>query len=393
MKLYRRGKVWWVQDGGTRRSTGFADKKSAERCASRWQLERRDPAFAASVSTSVGDAVDAVFKTLAELDKSAGTVDMYKTKLGHVVRILGELPLRALGVAEVDAFFRQRKEEGASSSTMMKEWFCLHRVLRHAKRRGLFPGDLEQIRPDWLRTDYVPRETFLTQDQIPILLAELKPERREIVAFIIATGARYSEAMRFQPEDLNRDTWHVRLRGTKTARAARTILVPTRFRPLLAHVRGPFTEWPAMHSALAWFAEKLTKRHGAPFPRVTPNDLRRTFASLLVQGGAPLEVVAKLLGHTSTAMVYRVYGRFTPDTLATLSEPVDPKRAKDAPGSPEPCTDFVPVATQTTDLADSPDTCARLPVPRKHRQNAKTAEQDQLRGLCFERPQGDSNPC
>ena len=66
----------------------------------------------------------------------------------------------------------------------------------------------------------------------------------------------------------------------------------------------------------------------AKIPRVSPNDLRRTFASLLVQDGVPLDVVAKLLGHSSAAMVYRVYGRFTPSALAELASPGVPK----APG-------------------------------------------------------------
>ena len=41
---------------------------------------------------------------------------------------------------------------------------------------------------------------------------------------------------------------------------------------------------------------------------MSPNDLRRTFASWLEQRGEDSLVVARLLGHKSTAMVERVYG-------------------------------------------------------------------------------------
>jgi hypothetical protein len=42
---------------------------------------------------------------------------------------------------------------------------------------------------------------------------------------------------------------------------------------------------------------------------VTPNDLRRTFATWLKQNDVDSAVVAAMMGHASTAMVDRVYGK------------------------------------------------------------------------------------
>jgi hypothetical protein len=47
----------------------------------------------------------------------------------------------------------------------------------------------------------------------------------------------------------------------------------------------------------------------AGVPRVTPNDLRRTFATWLKQSDVDSAVVAAMMGHSSTAMVDRVYGK------------------------------------------------------------------------------------
>jgi len=44
-------------------------------------------------------------------------------------------------------------------------------------------------------------------------------------------------------------------------------------------------------------------------PRVTPNDLRRTFATWRKQRDVGSAVVAAMMGHSSTAMVDRVYGK------------------------------------------------------------------------------------
>ena len=48
---------------------------------------------------------------------------------------------------------------------------------------------------------------------------------------------------------------------------------------------------------------------------MTANDLRRTFASWLKQQGVDSMVVARLMGHTTSAMVERVYGHLNDKTL------------------------------------------------------------------------------
>jgi integrase len=45
----------------------------------------------------------------------------------------------------------------------------------------------------------------------------------------------------------------------------------------------------------------------AGVPRITPNELRHTCATLLNDDGVPLELIADMLGHTTTAMLQRHY--------------------------------------------------------------------------------------
>ena len=45
----------------------------------------------------------------------------------------------------------------------------------------------------------------------------------------------------------------------------------------------------------------------AEIPRVTPNELRHTCATLLNDDGVPLELIADMLGHTTTVMLQRHY--------------------------------------------------------------------------------------
>lgn len=57
--------------------------------------------------------------------------------------------------------------------------------------------------------------------------------------------------------------------------------------------------------------EAACKRAG--IAKVSPNDLRRTFASWQAEAGVPEAVTASLTGHTSSQMVRRVYGRIGSD--------------------------------------------------------------------------------
>jgi Phage integrase family len=83
--------------------------------------------------------------------------------------------------------------------------------------------------------------------------------------------------------------------------------------------------WNNIRRDLAIACEK------AGLDRVTPNDLRRTFASWLKQAGVDSFTVGKLMGHTSSRMVELVYGHLNDVTfinavkqLPALPEPQNP---------------------------------------------------------------------
>jgi integrase len=45
------------------------------------------------------------------------------------------------------------------------------------------------------------------------------------------------------------------------------------------------------------------------WPHLSPNDIRRSVAHWLLEGGVPRDVVAAFMGHASTTMLDRVYGK------------------------------------------------------------------------------------
>jgi len=222
-----------------------------------------------------------------------------------------------------DDYISARRGEGVGEHTISKELITLRAALKAAKRAGLWRGDVAELLPVAFAPDYVPRDRWMTAAELKLLLAELLPGHAARVAFIVATSAGESEAAKMLRADVTPATAErgaqVPLRGTKR---------PTRWRPVpiemtaqrelltyaLAHADGEgaelFTPWTNIRRDL----ERACIR--ARVEKVSPNDLRRSFAHWLRAEHVPLEVIGPLMGHSTTKMVQTVYGKQSPDELA-----------------------------------------------------------------------------
>lgn len=335
MRLYPRKKkngerVWWASwtEGKVtvRRSTRCSSKDAAQIVIARWERERADPVYAAAQSATFG--VEAGLFLLAcegavKRGKMAeGTLEMYDQKAGTLVRLLGkDLRLGDIDASTFQGFLDARRDEfrrehgrEITESNLYKEWVAFRQILKQAWRAQRFGRDPASLKPAHFGPEYKPRETALSWPQVDALLSAVSKERRGTVAFALATGARRAEIFRARPEDIATDRSSVLLRGSKTQIAYDTIPIPPPMRRLLVDVAPPFRRWPNARRDIALACK------AAEVPAVTWNDLRRTFASLLVQAGVAPHLVAKLLRHKTTAMVDRVYGRQTAESLAELVE-------------------------------------------------------------------------
>src|SRR5690606_5516749 len=66
------------------------------------------------------------------------------------------------------------------------------------------------------------------------------------------------------------------------------------------------------------------------------HDLRHTFASLLLQAGAPITYVSQQLGHADAAITLRVYAHYLPDSSRKEVDLLDaqPSATPAQPGQP-----------------------------------------------------------
>lgn len=313
----RVAKVYWSRDpvSGERVSTGARSIEGAQ--AWRAERERRaaSPYYAASQEATVGQWIERVNK-LKRARKAEGTADMYETKLGHVARLFGvNSPMAAITPESVDRFVETRQAEEASNNTIGKELTAILQICKHAKRRGEYAGDISALRPIGFSINYTPRKAHLERADLPKLAKTLEPHELAAVKVIVATSARLSEYLRMQRIDVDVRNWLVSMRGSKTARATRVVPIPTPFRTMLKQALPHLEKkW----HGITYKLPKVCKKIGVT--RCTPNDLRRTHSTWLIEAGVAKPLVADSLGHTDSKMVERVYGHADPAAALAVME-------------------------------------------------------------------------
>ena len=336
MRIYKRGRVWhctFYDERGARvrRTTNCEDRKAAEARAREWERRAADPDHAAASGETLSAAIAVFFRYLSEEVKagrrSPATRSSYETKAGHLIRIFEydeharyhPRSLAGFNVEDVRRYIAQRRGEDVSDGTIAKELVPLRLALRLSREAGRWRGDPSAVIPVGFAPKYCPRQRSLAREELDALMAALPAAQGAMVAFMVATGAEWAAVRRARRSDAHRDSTAVLLRGTKRASRHREVPIASDFqRKLLrfavTHANG---ERDAMFRPWSNVGRDLAAACGrAGIARCSPNDLRRTFASWMVQAEVAPLTVAYMMGHRDASMVERVYGRLRPVDIA-----------------------------------------------------------------------------
>jgi len=232
-------------------------------------------------------------------------------RLSHVEDYIDER------VAEIK---RMRPNTTRAIATAGKELGLLRSALRYmAKQRGpdglkRYRYDTDEIFPEGVSGNYKPRERALSVSEYHALYCALPADRREYLQAFCGLGARDSGLYRITPVDIEPHAGRVRIPGTKTDASDRWLQPPAELFEILVRCseitpmgEPIFPHWRNVRRDLDQACKRARIQH------ISPNDLRRTFASWQAEAGVPEAVTASLMGHTSSQMVRRVYGRIGSD--------------------------------------------------------------------------------
>jgi integrase len=344
MALYKRdgSPNFWIEFlfNGTRyrESTGTRRLRKAEEYERKRRLELHDAVKLGHVPYEAMRFEDAVKRYVTthlktkERDPKTHLSDVYT--LARLTTLLGaDTLLDAITTPVVAKLKEKFLDEQSKPATVNKYLATLRAILRMAHfewgclkqlpRFKLFKLDNERTR--WLRAE----------EEVRLLRAcERVPHLRDLIVFLIDTGARLGEATRLRWKDVDlpkRGRGAVRFMVTKT-RKPRSVPMTRRVERLLRGLlvgrtddqdRVFVVKTPGCRFRKTGpQAKPFTNPHGAwqtatgaaDLEDVRLHDLRHTFASRLVQRGVPLLAVSQLLGHKSLRMTTR-YAHLAPSNL------------------------------------------------------------------------------
>lgn len=300
-------------------------------------LSKKDlgiPTFQTKVS--LGEYLETWLSTVAKPRVSEQTFDSYQWLLNRVITKLGKTRLSQLRAEDIQKYY------GSQPTATARH---IHAPLRSALSQAvkwhlIYSNPCDSVE--------LPRHTAremqaLTKEEAARLLA-VPSKHSCLIAFLLTTGARPSEALglRWTDIDLDKATvtiqrtlqWHATggfyFAETKTKGSRRTVPLPTSLTEQLKAHRanqaegllklGVRTDLVFANSEGAPIMRKnLVRRHFKPALKAAklPSDLslyclRHTCASLLLQAGTHPKVVAERLGHSSTMLTLDVYSHVAP---------------------------------------------------------------------------------
>ena len=199
----------------------------------------------------------------------------------------------------------------------------LRSILNRAFKRGKLESKAAWERVDRLKDAAQPKREYLSQDEASAFIAACPKDFHNLVYAALATGARYGELCTLPVSAFDPKQKTVTIKQSKTGNLKHVALTDDEAKFFSGLTRGRNT---AEFMLLREDGEQWGKSHqqhrmdavlkAANITRhVRFHDLRHTLASLLIQNGAPIEVIANQLGHSSTAVTNKHYAHLSPEYI------------------------------------------------------------------------------
>ena|GEM_PF-780929 len=257
----------------------------------------------------------------------------------HVIALLGDFAIGEVDDKAIALWIAELEEpedddrKPLKPKTIRNCHGVLHSVLQYAV-------DTRLIATNWCTLSSLPKVThremrFLSQDEIGRLLSLIPLPWRPLFLFLVATGARFGEAIAVKKRVFDAKARRVRIERSlhelpyeglvettpKTRFSMRTIGLPTRLVGMMGELAdsiGP-DEYvfrsvkgrPIRYSTVlrVWYRAIAETE----FEKLRIHDLRHTHASQLIAKNRPLTAIQRRLGHSSIQITSDLYGHLLPE--------------------------------------------------------------------------------
>ncbi|MFF3751269.1 tyrosine recombinase XerC [Streptomyces sp. NPDC002018] len=274
----------------------------------------------------------------------------------HIIPLLGKAKLGDLEADELDDWLEGRASVLATQSLRMV-LSILRRSITHAQRRGKVARNVAELLEMPEGRPGRPSKSLSLEQAEAVLRALPGTWIHAYVVLSLLVGVRPEEARPLMWTHVHTgaadgtrphvDVWRsVRRRGdTKTRKSRRSLAMPLQAASVMqahkerqqAACRAQGAEWtderlvyPAddggvrTSESVRWFLRVLLKEAGFEAPEEwTTRELRTSFVSLLSDHGIPIEVIARVVGHSGSGITERVYRKQLRPVISDGAEAMD----------------------------------------------------------------------
>lgn len=231
----------------------------------------------------------------------------------------GDTDMESITVSDVQSWITSFAKPGCAR----RSYTTLRQIIRYAADVGKYNGD-DPTKHN-IKLPHTPgnQNKVLTSREVMELVNGFRGHKLEAcVLCSVAMGLRRCECFGLKWSDIDFTTGSVtvhrsrqHIQGhevvypTKTKKSTRTCYLPKFALSRLKEIRGSDNEWllTVPVSQAAYVYRKHVHNNGLPY---TPfMNLRHTWATLAVESGTDVLVVAQMLGHTDASMAYNRYVR------------------------------------------------------------------------------------
>jgi len=310
MKLYQRGRVWYLtfyaRGKRVQESTGTSDRRKAEKFGALRLSEVERGVHAQSAKITLAEFGEQ-YLDYAKANKRSWLRD--EQILKHLNPAMGKTQLGDIGALQIERYKLDRLKQSASPATVNREVALLKHMFNKAEHWQLFFGRNPVKGVKFLEEDNLQIRS-LSEAEEEKLLECCSPYLQDLVKFAIHTGLRIGEILNLKWEEVDLENAVIQMLVRKNRRMLEVPLNDT----ALAVVNG----WSGLRKCQYVFYNPETGGQWkdlwlglnkacskAGLNDVTWHTFRHTFASRLTRSGADLVTVKELLGHSSVAVTMR----------------------------------------------------------------------------------------
>ena len=248
--------------------------------------------------------------------------------------------LEDASAGQIESHLAEERKRGQGQASVDARYRALSAFYNWRHRRDRLPGEPEIAdveRPGM--PDNEPRRT--TPDEIEQVLAAIPAETwvdlrdRSIIRITFWSGLRVSEVAGLSVVDIEQAERRLRIRRGKGGKPRLVPFHPSVMADLLAYLFAR----PDHMEPMLWIGDNgaggargvlqaggvrqmIARRcKAAGVRRINPHALRHGFAmTMLNEGGAPMDAVAKMLGHSDPNVTRRFYAHYIDSEIASIYE-------------------------------------------------------------------------